>query len=48
MNVLGINLKFHYLYRDAGNYKQFGSVVLSNPTNLSPETASNFIKSIIN
>jgi hypothetical protein len=29
------NIKFHYLYRDAGNYKNFGSVVLVNPENLS-------------
>ena len=26
------NLKFSYLYRDSGNYKQFGSVVFANPT----------------
>jgi len=24
------NIKFNYLYRDAGNYKQFGNIVLSN------------------
>jgi len=29
------NIKFNYLYRDAGNYKQFGDVVLSNPNNIS-------------
>ena len=26
---------FNYLYRDAGNYKTFGSVIFSNPSNLS-------------
>jgi len=31
------NIKFNYLYRDAGNYKQYGSVILSNPDNLSLE-----------
>lgn len=33
------NLKFEYLYRDAGNYKQFGELVFSNPQNLSAEEA---------
>ncbi len=28
------NIKFHYLYRDAGNYKKWGSVVFSNPEEL--------------
>ncbi|WP_259069037.1 hypothetical protein HDF24_05590 [Mucilaginibacter sp. X4EP1] len=28
------NIKFNYLYRDSGNYKKFGSVVFSNPTNI--------------
>jgi hypothetical protein len=31
MSVSKPNLKFNYLYRDAGNYKNFGSVVFSNP-----------------
>jgi hypothetical protein len=30
-----VNLLLHYLYRDAGNYKSHGEVVLSNPTSLS-------------
>ncbi|GAB5525256.1 MAG: hypothetical protein Roseis2KO_31280 [Roseivirga sp.] len=34
------NLKFEYLYRDGGNYKQFGYIVLSNPTRLSVSTAT--------
>lgn len=28
------NIKFSYLYRDAGNYKQFGHVIFSNPNNI--------------
>jgi hypothetical protein len=28
------NIKFNYLYRDAGNYKQFGCVIFANPNNL--------------
>jgi hypothetical protein len=38
------NLKFEYLYRDAGNYKQFGCVVLKNPTQIRPDTAKDIIK----
>jgi len=40
MNDSGTNLKFEYLYRDAGNYKQFGSIILSNPHGLTPEQAT--------
>jgi hypothetical protein len=29
------NIQFNYLYRDAGNFKKFGSVVFANPDNLS-------------
>ncbi|MEO7211667.1 hypothetical protein [Mucilaginibacter sp.] len=29
------NIKFNYLYRDAGNYKNYGSVVFANPDNIS-------------
>jgi hypothetical protein len=31
MKDLKNNIKFNYLYRDAGNYKKFGSIVFSNP-----------------
>ena len=27
-------IRFHYLYRDSGNYKKFGHKDFSNPTNL--------------
>jgi hypothetical protein len=30
------NIKFTYLYRDAGNYKKWADVVFSNPDGLSP------------
>ncbi len=30
-----MNIKFEYLYRDAGNYKNWGSVVFSNPDHCS-------------
>ncbi len=32
-----MNLEFNYMYRDGANYKQFGSVVFANPTNLTLE-----------
>lgn len=30
-----LNIKLNYLYRDASNYKQYGSVIFSNINNLS-------------
>ncbi|MDP1727259.1 MAG: hypothetical protein Q8M15_10790 [Bacteroidota bacterium] len=35
MKNLSHNIKFNYLYRDAGNYKIFGSVIFENPDNIS-------------
>jgi hypothetical protein len=29
------NIKFSYLYRDSGNYKNYGYVVFANPANIS-------------
>lgn len=34
------NLKLNYRYRDAGNYKQFGSVIFSNSSKLSIDEAT--------
>lgn len=34
MNDLYHNIRFSYLYRDAGNYKLFGQVVFGNPENI--------------
>jgi hypothetical protein len=31
------NIAFNYLYRDAANYKNFGTVVFSNPGKQTPE-----------
>ncbi|MEM9337485.1 MAG: hypothetical protein AAGA66_02070 [Bacteroidota bacterium] len=47
MNDLENNLKFEYLYRDSGNYKQFGCLVLRNPTDIKPETATKQIKRLL-
>lgn len=31
-----MNIRFEYLYRDAGNFKNWGEVVFANPNNLQP------------
>jgi len=41
------NLKFSYLYRDAGNYKKRGSVVFSNPDNLSPKSVEEAVRKLL-
>lgn len=38
------NFKFNYRYRDAENYKQFGSVVFSNSSGLTLDEASEAIR----
>ena len=38
------NIKFSYLYRDAGNYKNYGHVIFANPNNLSLEQVMDLIK----
>ncbi|MFL9844177.1 hypothetical protein [Flavobacterium rhizosphaerae] len=39
------NIKLNYLYRDASNYKQYGSVVFANTNNIAAKTINNIIKS---
>lgn len=39
-----MNIRFCYMYRDAGNYKQFGSVIFSNPSGLSIDKSTDAIK----
>lgn len=38
------NIQFNYLYRDGGNYKDWGSVVFANPDNYSLPEAETIIK----
>jgi len=38
------NIKFSYLYRDAGNYKKWADVVFSNPDGLTLEAATKALK----
>jgi hypothetical protein len=38
------NIKFHYLYRDASNYKKWGEVVFSNHEGLSGDAAARALR----
>jgi hypothetical protein len=38
------NIKFSYLYRDAGNYKKWAEVIFSNPDGLTVEVATKALK----
>ena len=48
MNDFNNNIEFSFLYRDAGNYKTFSSVVFSNPTNLELENIRQIIQTSCN
>lgn len=39
------NIQLSYLYRDSGNYKNFGSVVFANPSNIEMRIVEKQIKS---
>lgn len=39
-----MNIKLNYLYRDASNYKNFGSVVFSNPNHVALRNIESTIK----
>ncbi len=41
---LSHNIKLSYLFRDAGNYKTFGFVILSNPGGRSAERIDNDLR----
>lgn len=38
------NIKLSYLYRDSGNYKNFGEVIFDNPTNINLEKITRLLK----
>lgn len=38
-----MNVRFEYLYCDAGNFKNWGEVVFSNPRNVSPDTIASIV-----
>ncbi len=39
-----MNLEFKYLYRDAGNFKSFSSVIVANPDSLAAEDAESRLR----
>ena len=39
-----MNIKFGYLYRDAGNYKSWGEVIFANPSELSPKRIESLVR----
>ena len=44
MNVSNHNIKFNYLYRDAGNYKIFGDLIFTNQKSTSLEIIDTAIR----
>ncbi|QEM06760.1 hypothetical protein DIU31_025845 [Mucilaginibacter rubeus] len=39
------NIKINYFYRDAGNYKNFGSIIFINPQNIELSALEDLIRS---
>jgi hypothetical protein len=44
MSKAACQIRLNYRYRDAHNYKEFGSMVFSNPTGLSVEDATALLR----
>jgi hypothetical protein len=42
-----MNILFEYLYRDAGNFKKFGSVTFTNKDNIEAEYMADKIRSVL-
>lgn len=42
-----MSIHFEYIYRDAGNYKNWGSVVFANPSNFSADRVQQIISSAL-
>ena len=42
-----MNVCFRYLYRDAGNYKQWGEIVFSNPRQISIDEVTLMAKKVL-
>ncbi|WP_018342374.1 hypothetical protein [Cytophaga aurantiaca] len=47
MEKLIKNVRFNYQYRDTANFKQYGSVIFSNPNQLSIETIEEQLKEVL-
>lgn len=42
-----MNVRFEYLYRDAGNFKNWGEVVFSNPRNINADLVAEMAEKIL-
>jgi hypothetical protein len=42
-----VNIRFEYLYRDAGNFKKWGEIVFSNPHNIAIELVESMAKKVL-
>ena len=42
-----MNIRLEYQYRDAGNYKNWGEIVFSNPRNLVPEVVTEMAEEVL-
>lgn len=42
-----MNIRFEYLYRDAGNFKNWGDVIFSNPRNLSADLIASMAEKVL-
>lgn len=42
-----MNIRFEYLYRDAGNFKNWGEVVFSNPHDVAAEIAASMAENVL-
>lgn len=42
-----MNVRFEYLYRDAGNFKNWGEIVFLNPRNINPALAAAMAEKVL-
>jgi len=42
-----MNIRFEYLYRDAGNFKKWGEIIFSNPNNIDIELVESMAKKVL-
>ena len=41
------NIRFEYLYRDAGNFKNWGALVFANPHNITAEAVTAYAENVL-
>ena len=42
-----MNIKLEYLYRDAGNFKNYGEVIFSNPNNIALDIIASMVEKVL-